>query len=185
MRTVPAAALALSLAAAPLAAQVESPAEAWWSSLGTYFGLGGGPAFGETGLRRGIHAAVLLGAEPEGWPVSLRGEGTWTDFRADGPQILTGVRSNTESDFVIISATANLELRLPLRDFPIHPYLVGGGGFYKSSDTGGTAGFNGGVGLRFPLYRVRGLVEVRVHKYAEDRPGLSGRYTPVMVGVVF
>jgi len=188
MRPLPVAALAfaVALAAAPAAAQVESPTEAWWSSLGTYFGLGGGPAYGETGLHRGIHAAVLLGAQPEAWPVvSLRAEGTWTDFRADGPQITTGVRSGNETDFVIVSATANVELRLRIPGFPIQPYAIGGGGFYKSSETGGAAGYNVGGGIRFPLYRVSGLLEARVHKYGEDLPGLSGRYVPVTVGVVF
>lgn len=174
----------LALTAAPLRAQVASPTEVWWSSLGTFFGLAGGPASAETGLRRGVHVAVLLGAEPEGWPASLRGEATYTDFQLDAGRAAGGA-STSETNFAVASVTANLELRLPIPGFPIQPYVIGGGGFYKSSKSNGTGGFNVGGGIRFPLYRVRGLLEARVHKYGEDQPGLSGRFVPVTLGVVF
>ena len=181
-----AAALIGSLAASPAAAQVETPAEAWWGTLGTFFGLAGGPAYGQSELSTGVNIALLLGAEPARWrAVALRGEGAWNSFRMDDLRVGGSPGTGAESDLVIVSATANLELRLPLRDFPIHPYVVGGGGYYKSSESNGGAGFNAGGGIRFPLYRVRGLLEFRVHRYEEDAAGLTGRYVPVSFGVVF
>ena len=127
-------------------------------------GLGIGGAVGHTGIsgdrgpdfKSGMHLAGLADLSLPLVPIGLRGELAYDKLDAT-----TGSGSLKVASAV---ASARLSLPLPL----LHPYAIGGLGYYYansalSGSRQGKVGWNGGVGLELKLPVIRVFGEARYH----------------------
>jgi hypothetical protein len=137
-------------------------------------------------LAAGLNVGVPL------LPIGVRLEGAYNRFNIGG--LPNGFSGNQD----IISGTVNGTFGLGL------PYVIGGLGYYSSkanvSGSGSTnasertnaAGFNAGVGLRFPLGLISTFAEIRYHKMLGDsnlnsatKVAANSAYIPITFGINF
>ena len=146
--------------------------------------LGGGASFPlgrfDEGASIGWHALASLGWSTLMQPIGLRVDAQHNRFtaRAAGP------------DQAITSATLNLSYRLPMTNSPLSPYIIGGGGAYRSECFGGTdcgsstdIGWNTGLGTKWAAFRMKGFVEARWH--AVNSEGGNVRFVPLTFALTF
>lgn len=160
------------------------------AQMSTSFSLAGGIALprgdGSDQINNGYNVAAGLNIGVPLMPVGVRLEGAYNSFDAKGNTSTNSASAN------IISATVNGTFGLGL------PYLIGGLGYYSSGGSGTLAGttvkvdrqnavgFNGGVGLRFPLGVISTFAEVRYHKMMGDKNnGGDLSYIPITFGINF
>ncbi len=131
------------------------------------------------GFNSGYHVEGLAALSLPLVPIGFRGELAYDQLDAKS--------SNT-------SASGSLRLASGVVDatfsfpFPIiHPYAIGGVGYYvHNSSIGsreGQVGFNGGVGLELKLPVIRAFGEARYHSISY--PGTHVALIPLTVGIIF
>jgi hypothetical protein len=172
-----AAALAMAAAAPGANAQGFSP---------NPFQIGGsaGIAFptGDLGTiaNTGYNVTLIGGYKPLFLPVGIRVEAAYNEFG------LEGIDGNVN----IPAFTGNLVYELPSVSF--RPYVIGGGGLYRTNVDvagGGTAGennlgFNIGGGIKLPLSTsFETFVEARYNHVAAD--GENYTFIPITVGILW
>jgi opacity protein-like surface antigen len=125
-------------------------------------------------------------------PIGVRIEGAYNRFGISG--LPSGFTGNQD----IISGTVNGTFGLGL------PYVIGGLGYYSSkasvsgsgstdsSDRTNAVGFNGGVGLRFPLGVISTFAEIRYHRMLGEnnlnsatKVAANSAYIPITFGINF
>lgn len=160
------------------------------AQVSTGFSLAGGIAFpkgsGSDQVNSGYNVAAGLNVGAILLPVGLRLEAAYNAFDAKGNTSSNNASAN------VFSATANGTFGLGL------PYLIGGLGYYSSGGSytvGGVnstvsresaLGYNGGVGVRFPLGVISTFAEVRYHKMSGDASkGADLSYIPITFGINF
>ncbi len=153
------------------AQNVESP---------VHFGLGAGLSVPLSTLSQRVQTGFLisgmLSGTPQGFPVELRGEVTYTGFAGKGGMVsqnITGLNINAVLPFVKTGET---------------PYFIGGLGLYHTSAFAGLLsendfGFNFGGGYRWPLADMSAYVELRYFYVAHS--GSSRQMLPLTFGVSF
>ena len=158
---------------------------------------------GQVALGVGVGPAIPLGdlgdVANTGWralgtvaigvplvPVGLRLDAAYDHFGFQKTPVgSTGSDTGAES---VLSATANVTLRLPFSVPLVSTYLIAGTGPYRVSCSGPAtcatqtkAGWNAGVGARFGILVVHGFVEARLHHVSVT--GGSVQYLPITVGL--
>lgn len=178
MRYLTFAAMALTLTSLVVAA----PAEAQGPRLGIAAGANVPTSTLDETHDTQFHGVVSLNARSRGTPFGFRAEGAWYQFGGEGD--LRNLRS--------IGVTGNVTVDLPGQ--AIRPYLIAGAGYYNTKPEGldatSSLGFNGGVGLRFPLTgATSAYLEGRLHhvidgiqRGGEDR---NAQFVPISFGIVF
>ncbi|HLV25622.1 MAG TPA: outer membrane beta-barrel protein [Gemmatimonadales bacterium] len=130
----------------------------------------------------GYHGAVSIEMRRPGSIVGFRPEVAWYQFGGEGS--LGDLRS--------LAATANLTLALP--GTSVHPYLIGGVGYYNTKvedvDSDDSFGLNAGVGLNFLLAgRTSAYIEARMHHVVDgiQRGGddRNAQFIPISFGIRF
>ncbi len=128
---------------------------------------------------RGWRAEGILALGLPLLPVSVRGELAYDQLPAKAAGAGAGALK-------VASGTLDGILSLP---FPLlHPYVIGGVGYYVHNHAigekrGGAAGVNGGVGVELSLPGIKAFVEARYHTVSYGAGRLS--LVPVTVGLVF
>ncbi len=137
--------------------------------------------YANTGYNVGGH--IALGTPT--LPISFRGDVNYDNF---------GAKNSTNSNFHVLSYTANAVYEVPTMT-GIRPYVIGGvGGFTPASSltNGGTTytssgstqfGFDVGGGLTIPLSGFNAFVEARYNHYNDN--GGSTSFVPITFGVMF
>ncbi len=202
MRRIPLAVLcSLALAARPSAAAAQASRPE--------FNIGIGPTVPSGWLSNhnpvGYNVTVGLGGQPEGWPVGLRFEGMYNEFRGNDYVVVCGPGQSCNRGSYAAGGTVNLvyEGLLP-RGRGVHRshatstvYVIGGFGLYSvhapgsgiatpggftgySLSTQSYTGWNLGGGIRFPVGGVSAYVEARVHALET-----GARFVPITVGLIF
>lgn len=169
MRSMSRAALALAaiiLVPAALQAQV---------SLGIAGGLAMPTGDASDAVKSGYNVTAALGIKPPVAPIGLRVDAMWNslDSKTAGADALR-----------VLGGTANVTLSAPM--LPL-AYVIAGAGMYNLSSGSGNSdtkvGFNGGLGINFPLTGISTFLEARYHHVATD--GTSFQFVPVTFGVRF
>jgi opacity protein-like surface antigen len=128
----------------------------------------------------GWNGTVSLGFNSYGSPLGFRVDGMYNSMspnqdRTDLP------------DIKISSANANIVYALP--GVGLRPYLIGGAGVYglkrdfPDATTTTKLGFNGGVGVAFPLSGFNTFAEARWHHVLSDNGATD--FIPVTFGISF
>lgn len=126
----------------------------------------------------GYHAMVTLSAHAPLTPFTLRAEGMFNslDYKNSGG-------ANATASAHVWAATANaIYTYSPV----LGPYLIGGVGYYHTTESGATGsandfGVNGGVGFRLALTGFSAYAEARYHYVS----GSDVRMVPLTVGITF
>jgi hypothetical protein len=105
-------------------------------------------------------------------------------FHSFPRQTLGGVRSPRTS---VPGASASLVLPLTRSGARLQPYLLAGGGTYRTELGGGSSpewhfGLSGGGGLEFRVGTMRPFIESRLHRIFD---GSTPRLAPVAIGLRF
>ena len=166
----------MSRAALALAATLIVPAALQaQTSLGIAGGLAMPTGDASDSFKSGYNVTVALGIKPPVAPIGLRIDGMWNslDSKATGGNA-----------FRVLGANANVTVSGPM--IPM-AYLIGGAGMYNFSSEGVDAetklGFNGGVGINFPLTGFSTFLEARYHHVKIDDD--SFQFVPVTFGIRF
>lgn len=165
----------MSRAALVLAAIVVPAALSAQVSLGVAGGLSMPTGDASDLVKSGYNVTVSLGIKPPVAPVGFRLDGMWNslDSKTAGADALR-----------VLGGNANVTLSAPM--LPL-AYVIAGAGMYNLSAGSGTAetkvGFNGGLGLNFPLTGLSTFVEARYHHVATE--GTSFQFVPVTFGIRF
>ncbi|HXC25612.1 MAG TPA: outer membrane beta-barrel protein [Gemmatimonadaceae bacterium] len=148
------------------------------------FGLAAGGAVPISNLgdvtNTGYNVTGILGIKPPLFPIGFRVDASYNAFGYKSPAVASGHAQ-------ISSVTGNVVLDMPL--LLVHPYLIGGLGYYNvgasSAKSSNDAGFDlgGGVSLNIPLTGISVFAEARYNHV--DTSGASTQFTPVIVGVMF
>ncbi len=147
-------------------------------------GLSLGGALGRTAIsgdrggdfKSGLHVEGLADLSLPLVPIGLRGEVAYDNLDPT---------SGTGSSLKVASAVGNATLSLP---FPLlHPYAIGGVGYYVagsalSGSRQGKVGINGGVGLELKLPVIRIFGEARYHSISFN--GGHTNLIPLSIGIV-
>lgn len=128
------------------------------------------------GMSVGYNLTAALGIKPPLAPIGLRIDGMFNSMDLKAPA--TGSTR-------ILAGSANLTLSgaaLPMG------YLIGGLGIYNFSYSGGgsstsKAGFNVGVGLKFPLTGFSTFAEARLHYV--NTAVTKTKFIPITFGITF
>lgn len=185
-----AAVAALTLAAAPAAAQT-----------GVTFGLGGGGSvplgdFGDV-AEIGFHGTGFVGFQGgANLPVGFRIDGLFQRFSTDADAIGPG---DFDVDYQLISGSANVVYEfMTSEETRFRPYLIGGGGIYNVDLKGEDAdelddlgfegdatkfGLNGGAGFNFAFGNVGLFLEGRFHNVFTE--GTNTNFIPITLGLRF
>jgi hypothetical protein len=129
----------------------------------------------------GYNGTASLGLSSLGTPVGIRFEGMYNKFLGRDDVSLN------QPDMRVVAGTANLVYGLP--GVGIHPYLIGGAGYYglkpdvSNVDSENKFGLNGGIGAMFPLSGFNTFVEARLHHVFTDVS--STQFIPVTIGILF
>jgi hypothetical protein len=148
------------------------------------FGIAAGTAIPVSTLGKvandGLNVTGLMGIQLPVLPVGFRIDASYNSF---------GYKSSakTSGSAHVTSVTGDVVLNMPL--VLIHPYLIGGLGYYNvgapyassSSNIGVNVG--AGVGVSLPLTGVSVFAETRYHHV--NTSGASTQFVPVIVGVTF
>lgn len=148
------------------------------------FGLAAGSAIPTGALgdvtNSGYNVTGILGIKPPIIPVGFRVDASYNGFGYKRSAAASGHAH-------VASATANVVLDA---SFPLlHPYLIGGLGYYNigasSSTSSNNVGFDlgGGVSLGIPLTGISVFAEARYNHVSTS--GASTEFTPVVLGVMF
>ena len=133
-----------------------------------------------TTANTGYNVTLIGGYKPVSLPVGIRVEAAYNEFGLEG----------TDGNVNIPAFTGNLVYELPSVSF--RPYVIGGGGLYRTNIDvagGGSAGendfgFNIGGGIKIPLSTsFDTFVEARYNHVASD--GVSRSFIPVTVGILW
>ena len=128
----------------------------------------------------GAHAQLALERERLLGRLGLRVDAFVHGFRRD----LAG--SGLSPRTTVPGASASLVLPLASASGPVRPYLLAGGGTYRTELGGGDAewhfGLSGGAGFEVGAGRVRPFAEARLHRVYD---GATPRLVPVSVGLRF
>jgi hypothetical protein len=148
------------------------------------FGIAGGTALPVSTLgniaNTGVDVTGLMGIKLPLIPVGFRIDAAYNTF---------GYKSSAQASGSahIASVTGNVVLDIPL--LLIHPYFIGGLGYYNvgassaSSSSNGGVNLGAGVSLGIPLTGVSVFAETRYHHV--NTSGASTQFIPVVVGVTF
>ncbi len=185
------------------------PAAAAAQSYGPELNVGLGPTVPSGWLSDhnpvGYNLTVGLGGQPEGWPVGIRVEGLYDEFRGSNYVVVCGPGQDCTRRSYVAGAAVNLVLErfLPRGRGPHRAhatstvFAIGGFGLYsmRAPDTqvftpGGFTGYslssrsysgwNLGGGIRFPVGTISAYVEARVHALET-----GARFVPITVGLIF
>jgi hypothetical protein len=166
----------MSRAALVLAAMVVPAALSAQVSLGVAGGLSMPTGDASDFVKSGYNVTVSLGIKPPVAPVGFRLDGMWNslDSKTAGADALR-----------VLGGNANVTLSAPM--LPL-AYVIAGAGMYNMSSGSGSesetkVGFNGGLGLNFPLTGLSTFVEARYHHVATE--GTSFQFVPVTFGIRF
>jgi Outer membrane protein beta-barrel domain len=168
IRGIAACALALSIAAPSVRAQIPTPTIG--AGGGAAFPLGNNRDFYSTGYNVLVYGGIDFGLIPLG----VRVDGALAHF---SPQGFSGHDN-------VWSGTANLvyKIHAPI----VQPYVIGGVGYYytnvDASSSGSKFGVNGGVGLTLRIPALFGVFgELRYHYIANA--GHAIQYVPLTFGI--
>jgi hypothetical protein len=165
----------MSRAALVLAAIVVPAALSAQVSLGVAGGLSMPTGDASDLVKSGYNVTVSLGIKPPVAPVGFRVDGMWNslDSKTAGADALR-----------VLGGNANVTLSAPM--LPL-AYVIAGAGMYNLSAGSGSSetkvGFNGGLGMNFPLTGLSTFVEARYHHVATE--GTSFQFVPVTFGIRF
>jgi opacity protein-like surface antigen len=156
-----------------------------------YFGIGAGATVPMNNLsdccNTGYHGAALVDwalANTE-FPINLRFEG---QYHYNGKK---GGSSLYSDNFTQIAGIASLSYDLQQGE-GARPYVIGGVGIYHLklgystvgvNDSENDAGYNVGLGIKFPTGGMKTYIEGRYHRVSSN-PG-SFSYVPITIGVLF
>lgn len=172
-----------AMAVAALVALVAMPqqsARAQNAESPVHFGLGAGLSIPLNTLSQNVQTGFLisgmLSGTPQGWPLELRGEVTYTGFSGKSGMVSQNITG------------LNVDAVLPVAATGETPYFIGGLGLYHTSAFAGLLsendfGFNFGGGYRWQLADMTTFVEVRYFYVAHS--GSSRQMLPLTFGVSF
>jgi Outer membrane protein beta-barrel domain len=155
------------------------------------FSLGGGLSlplgdFGDA-TSTGWHGLGAVSFTPPNLPIGFQVDAMYNRFSFDN------VPDDFDGNFRIFQGTANAVYTFQTsEDSKVHPYLIGGVGFYNGKasgdDVGDTEsdtnfGLNGGAGFDFMAGAVGVFVEGRFHSVFSE--GDNTNFIPITVGVRF
>lgn len=179
-------ALALTVAAAPVAAQ-----------LPFRFGVQAGASiptgdFGDNFAKMGYNVGLLAEVKPVLLPVGVRADVGFHEFALEGED-----GEDSDFDFRLLNVNANAILEMP--GIGLKPYLLGGLGWYQGyvrsgsddfddSEKESAIGFNVGAGIRFGLAGFGAAVETHYRSANIDFGGdeeLKLRFVPISFVLTF
>jgi Outer membrane protein beta-barrel domain len=154
-------------------------------------GLGGGAAIPVGKLsdvqKTGYNAMAVLAVGVADLPIGVRFDGIYNNLRRTNP--VQG-STTTSSDLRVVAALANLVYAFP--GTSAKPYILAGGGLYKSKpDVSGARsqnnfGFNAGLGATFGFGPVAAFIESRYHTISRSAAkGGVFQFVPITVGFMF
>jgi hypothetical protein len=180
-----------ALALAPVAADAQGDKK-------LSLGLMGGLALPVGDLSDGVNSGFNVTGNvwlPLGSTLKFRGDIGYDSFEGTGSTSIAGF------DLNVLSLTGNVVFPLGREQAEggIRPYLIGGGGLYRStydvniagfgsSSSGNDPGFSVGGGFEFQLSGFSTFAEARfVNVFGGDAPGRSGnaRWMPITFGIRF
>ncbi len=171
------------VSAAALLALVVIPqrsVEAQQSESPVHFGLSAGLNIPLSTLSQSVQTGYIINGfaqgTPQGWPVALRGELSYTGFSGKSGGLNMGITSG------------NLDAVLPLAPTPAAPYFIGGIGLNHLSTASGRItendfGINFGGGLQWQLTDMTAFVELRY--FYINTSGSSAQMLPLTFGIKF
>lgn len=166
---------ALACLAAPAAAH----AQLGGINLGAAFGSTSPSGDIRSGFNSGYHVQGLAALSLPLVPIGFRGELAFDHMRPKASN------TSTTGPLELASGVVDATFSVP---FPIiHPYAIGGVGYYVHNGSIGTRegriGFNGGVGVEIKLPLIRAFGEARYHSIGY--PGTRVAVIPLTVGFIF
>lgn len=172
-----------AMTAAALVALIAAPgraAKAQQLEPTTHFGLAGGLNIPLSDLSREVQTGYIINGmvqgTPQGWPVALRGELSYTGFAGKDHQVSQNITH------------AGVNAVLPLAPQGDSPYFIGGVSLNHVSTFAGLSsendfGFNFGGGVNWQLGDMSTFVELRYMYVAHT--GASRQMLPLTFGVLF
>jgi len=147
------------------------------------------------GAQTGFNVNGILGYESPSLPFGIRAELMYNRFGVDKDYL-----GGADADYSVLGGNVNAVFNLGT-GMAARPYVIAGVGYSQlkvTVDAGGAdvsssksgVGFNGGLGLRFPLGAMSTFVEARYHYImTEDKnadiPVSNTQFIPISFGVMF
>jgi hypothetical protein len=163
-----------------LTAAAARSARAQQAEPSTHFGVSAGLNIPLSDLSRNAQTGYIISGmaqgTPQGWPVALRGELSYTAFSGKGGYVAQNVTS------------IGMNAVLPITTAPESPYFIGGVTLNHLSEFLGLAsendfGFNFGGGMKWQLAEMTTFAELRYVYVAHSGP--SRQMLPLTFGVLF